>query len=100
MRGATAPELANQSISALSGDITKKSGELRERLRELRHAPARLSPYTVQEAETVLTQADRLLAALPGGLAPANQGASKELLCRTVDVLLMLDAANRALGAP
>jgi hypothetical protein len=100
LRGIIAPELVNSSFSTLSDDLVKKSGALRECLHELRYAPARVSPHTIQEAETVLIQADCLLAALPSYSSTVHPDVSKERLCRAVDMTLMLDAAIRALQSP
>jgi hypothetical protein len=88
------------SFSELAEDITKKSGELRGQLHEMKYSPARVSPFTVQEAELVLMHADRLLPRLQASPVSVAPDVAQELKYRAVDLILMLDAATRALKTP
>jgi hypothetical protein len=97
LRGMCAGETVNLAFETVSDDVFKKTGELRGLLHNQRYAPARISPYTLQEAEVVLKQAECLLAALPPDSSKSHPDLSKERLCRAVDTVLMLDAAIRAL---
>jgi len=100
LRLARASPVTGLSFPALAEDITKKSGELSAILHCLKYAPARASPHTHMEAELVLLQAEFLVNALPGNPSSLAQGAAEEMRCRAVDMVLMLDAAIRALQSP
>ena len=92
--------IPNIPFSRLIEDITKKCGELREHLAGSNSILADAQPFSVREAELVLRNAERLLPTLPAGQSSLAPDAAHELKYRAVDALLMLDAANRALGAP
>jgi hypothetical protein len=100
LRRMCAGEAVNLTFVIVSDDVFKKTGELRGLLHNQRYSPARISPYSLQEAEVILNQAECLLAALPLDSSKVHPEVSKERLCRAVDTVLMLDAAIRALQTP
>lgn len=100
LRRMCAGETVTLTFETVSGDVFKKTGELRSLLNNQNDSPVRQSPYTLQEAEVVLKQAELLLSALPADSSNARPDVTKEKLCRAVDTVLMLDAIIRALQTP